>query len=463
MTDDLLSQTIRDARRRRSWTQRYVAEQLQALAHYKHRDKSAAVNADMVSKWERGEKGISPYYCDLLCLLFDTDAVGLGLRLPVPAPRVPPTDVVSPPIEEDLAGAVAETTAVLHQLGPAAALLEPRMAGVWKDELMRRRTLVKLIGLAPMAPAIAKIPGQSPSAPRAAARDLDDLADRYQVLYHSASPSALIGPVIAHLDAVSDALRASRSGAERVKLLMNRARVSLLAGRLSFFDFDDAMSARGYYNLAVEAASEAGDRHQSAAALGHMAFIPAAELGMSAALDYLDGAKAQIDRDPHGPLASWVYAIESEFHSHVGNHGAALRAVDSAQEAFTSSNLHADLRWFDYYDQNRLAGFAGYANLQAGRFDEAAERLTAALDLPLSAVKQRSVFLTDLATVHVHAGDIDLACQVASDATDELHRAGYATGLGRLREFRDLVSVHHSAPAVRNFSERLSTLELQEA
>lgn len=328
---------------------------------------------------------------------------------------------------------------------------------------MRRRTLMKFLGLAPMAPAIARIPSQSTNTARPAPRDLDDLADRYQTLYHSAAPSALIGPVIAHLGAVSDALRASRSNADRVKLLMNRARVSLLAGRLSFFDFNDAMSARGYYNLAVEAASEAGDRHQSAAALGHMAFIPAAEFGMSAALDYLDGAKSQIDRDPHGPLASWVYAIESEFHSHVGNHGAALRAVESAQEAFASSNLHADLRWFDYYDQNRLAGFAGYANLQAGRFDEAAERLTEALDLPLSAVKQRSVFLTDLATVHYHDGDVDRACQVASDATDELRRAGYATGLGRLREFRDLVSAHRSAPAVRDFSERLSTLELEEA
>lgn len=463
MTDDLLSQTLRDARRRRNWTQRSVADQLQALAHYKHRDNSAAVNADMVSKWERGEKGVSPYYRDLLVLLFDSDAASLGLTVSVPTPRAIAPEIATTPIEDDLASAVAETTNVLHQLGPAAALLEPRMAGVWKDELMRRRTLVKVLGLAPMAPAIARIPGQGPSAPRATARDLDDLADRYQTLYHSASPSALIGPVIAHLDAASDALRASRSGTERVKLLMNRARVSLLAGRLSFFDFDDAMSARGYYNLAVEAASEAGDRHQSAAALGHMAFIPAAEFGMSAALDYLDGAKRQIDRDPHGPLASWVFAIESEFHSHVGNHGAALRAVDSAEEAFSSSNLHADLRWFDYYDQNRLAGFAGYANLQAGRFDEAAERLNEALDLPLSAVKQRSVFLTDLATVHVHAGDIDLACQVASDATDELRRAGYATGLGRLREFRDLVSAHRSAPAVRDFSERLSTLELEEA
>lgn len=194
MTDDLLSQTIRDARRRRNWTQRHVAEQLQTLAHYKHRDNSAAVNADMVSKWERDEKGVGPYYRDLLFLLFDIDAASVGLQAPVQAPRAPSSKIESPDAEGDLAATVAETTAVLHQLGPAAAILEPRMAGVWKNELMRRRTLVKVLGLAPMAPAVASIPGQDTNAARPAPRDLDDLADRYQTLYHSASPSALIGP-----------------------------------------------------------------------------------------------------------------------------------------------------------------------------------------------------------------------------------------------------------------------------
>ncbi|GAA4855529.1 hypothetical protein GCM10023201_57360 [Actinomycetospora corticicola] len=455
--------SLKALRQQRRWTQRFVAEQLQALAFHKYKDRSAAVNADMVSKWERGEKGVSPFYCDLLCTLFESDAATLGLPVAAPPPTTSSMVASEHGADIDLAGAMQETSALLSQLGPAAVLLEPRMVDVWRSEAMRRRTLLKLAGLAPVAPAVSKLGGRSTSSAVASIRDLDDLADRYQTLYHSARPATLIQPVLAHLETVGDAVRSARDAVSRTKLLANRARVSLLAGRLSFFDLDDPMSARGYYNLSVEAASEAGDRHQAAAALGHMAFIPAAEYGMSAALQYLDGAKSQVERDPHGPLTSWVHAIESEFHSHAGNHGAALRAIDEAKAAYASTALQRDLRWFDYFDENRLAGFAGYANLQAGRYDDAATELHDALDLPMSAIKQRSVFLADLATVHHYAGDLDRACQIAGDAADELRRAGYAPGVGRLREFHDLVSPHSSTQAVRVFSERLAALQLEEA
>ncbi len=36
------------------------------------------MNADMVAKWERGEKRPSPRYRELLCLLFGVDAQTLG-------------------------------------------------------------------------------------------------------------------------------------------------------------------------------------------------------------------------------------------------------------------------------------------------------------------------------------------------------------------------------------------------
>jgi hypothetical protein len=52
--------------------------------------------------------------------------------------------------------------------------------------------------------------------------------------------------------------------------------------------------------------------------------------------------------------------------------------------------------------------------------------------LPLQAVKQRAVFLADIATVHLESRDIDEACCVATQAADALHLAGYATGTGRL-------------------------------
>ena len=54
----------------------------------------------------------------------------------------------------------------------------------------------------------------------------------------------------------------------------------------------DSMAARAYYSLALEAAREADDHLQAAGALAHVAFIPAAEHGFTAALDYLHGRRA---------------------------------------------------------------------------------------------------------------------------------------------------------------------------
>jgi hypothetical protein len=38
------------------------------------------INADMVAKWERGVKGISPRYRELLCRLFGVIPAQLGLK-----------------------------------------------------------------------------------------------------------------------------------------------------------------------------------------------------------------------------------------------------------------------------------------------------------------------------------------------------------------------------------------------
>jgi len=290
-------------------------------------------------------------------------------------------------------------------------------------------------------------------------QDLDQLIGRYQVLYHSVAPAVLLTPVMAHLDTVRDLLRQAPDSSIRRTLLVNRARVATLAGRLAFFDLRDPMAARGYFTLGLEAATEATDHHQAAIVLGHISFIPAADHGFAAAGDYLRGATQQLQRCPHGLLASWLAAVESELHTNAGSHSAALGAIDKAREALAKPGVGQDLPWFDYYDEARLAGFAGYTSLRAGQFGDARTALTEALGrLPLTAVKQRAVFLTDLAAVHLRDGDLGEACWVAGDAAEQLRRAGYATGFGRLREFRATVEPWKTSRPVRTLDDRLAAI-----
>jgi hypothetical protein len=190
-----------------------------------------------------------------------------------------------------------------------------------------------------------------------------------------------------------------------------------------------------------------------------MAFIPAADYGFGAALDYLRAAADHAARRPDGRVASWLSAVESEIQTNAGSHTAALAAIDRARETLVKPGLNADLPWFDYYDATRLSGFAGYALLRAGKNDESRAELTEAVSrLPNAAVKQRAVFLADIATVQLACGDLDEACRTAGDAAEQLRRAGYAIGFGRLREFRAAVERWSDSIPVRALDEQLAAL-----
>lgn len=462
MTDENAGRIrIRELRKARGWTQRDLADQVARLAWIR-KEERVGITGDMVAKWERGEKRPVRLYRELLCLVFGVSADDLGLGQGTPA-DADGAVAASSTMDSSVLALMDGATAVLEQLGEAGAILQPRMFETWKDELMQRRALLKLIGLTPAATALPFAPTGRPSragkpTPETVG-DLEQLATHYQSLYHTTAPAALMTPVIAHLDTVADLLRQGPAPAERRRLLVNRSRVGTLAGRLAFFDLQDPMTARGYYNVALESAREGGDHLQAAAALGHVAFIPAAEHGLSAALDYLRGAAHHVTKQPHGPLGSWLAAVESEIQTNTGTAAAALAAVDRARDALDRPGLSPALPWFDYYDATRLAGFAGYATLRAGRLDEARATLTAALaQLPRTAVKQRAVFLADLAAVELSGGDLDHACTLAGNAADQLHRAGYATGAGRLREFRAAVDQWKTTVPVRTLDEQLATL-----
>jgi transcriptional regulator with XRE-family HTH domain len=448
---------LKALREERGWTQNDVAEQVSRLAWLRRRER-VGINADMVAKWERGEKRPSPRYRELLCMLFETDAPSLGIGGPVPSDAVLRADADDGTLIDMLGGAAS----LLEQLGSAGSILQPRMFDVWKDDLMQRRALLKLMGLAASAGLVSAADGEHSRPGKMTPdtiRDIDHLADRYQALYHSTAPAVLMTPVVAHLETLRDFIRQGPPAQLRRKLFANRARVATLAGRLAFFDLRDPLAARGYYNLALESAREAGDHLQAAAALGHVAFIPAADYSYSAALDYLRAAAHQVGKHPDGRVGSWLSAVKSEIFTYAGSHADALAAIDEARERLANPGLIADLPWFDYYDSTRLSGFAGFALLRDRQHSASRAALTdAAAHLPRTAVKQRAVFLADIATVELAGGDLDQACATAGDAAEQLRQAGYAVGTGRLREFRRAVEPWANSVPVRSLDEQLAAL-----
>ena len=467
---------IHHERRRRGWSKIRLCDEIQGWEYRHGNGDILGLNPNYVREWETDDRSVSDYYAPKL-------AAVLGIPIEVFVDRrtrrgraaagaADKAHEPAAPIRGESNSAAVGLSAItlgtrdrlLQQWGDLvllghvgqrllAKILEPR-----RSLIVDRRSMLKLFGTASAAASLellggdATVAAQPISLEPTMANVLESLALRYQAMYHSTPPAELMIPVTAHLEIVDDLAKGAPGEAKR-RLLRNHSQVALLAGRIAFFDLRDPMAARGYYGMAMDASREAGDPHLSAATLGHMSFIPAASGGFAAATDLLDGAHKHAAKTT--VLPSWLAAVEAEIRAKAGETRASLEAIERAEAALVVAREVP--AWMDYYDATRLKGFKGFAYLAAGNPEAARAALGEALSaLDAGAVKQRAVFLTDLATTHVHEGEIDKGCELAGEAAVALSTAGYATSAERLHEFRELVLPWQDRASVKELDARLA-------
>ncbi|HSV67962.1 MAG TPA: hypothetical protein VLJ59_18965 [Mycobacteriales bacterium] len=287
--------------------------------------------------------------------------------------------------------------------------------------------------------------------------ELDDLADRFGSLYRTADPATLLTPVAAHVRMVSDALTREQNPDDRRRLLRNRARVAILAGRLAGDDLGDSMSARAYYALAVDSATEAG--HHALAAIAHCyaAELAAAEHLTAAALDHLAAADQHAQHAP--AIRSWLATIEATVHADRGDHQTAAEALTRAQDAYDRSTTDATLAWFEDDQTARLTAATGHLQLRSGTHTAArASYAEAIAQLHPTDRRHRVQCLIGQATAELHAGDPGVACRLAAQAADLLGRTPYATGTASLRAFRATAERPLGTRALRALDQQLAHL-----
>jgi tetratricopeptide (TPR) repeat protein len=404
----------------------------------------AAVNADMVAKWERGAKGISPRYKALLCQLFGVTPQQLGLK---PIPSAPPTLPLRD--AESLVSKLDDAANLLDQLGAAGTALAPQMLSAWKDAVTSRRTMLGLLD-----PAAADPAGHAHAA-TATITDLEQLADRYPALHATASPSTLLNTVAAHVRMATVALGQEHIAAQRRRLLRNLATVATLAGRLAYEDVGDPLSGRAYYSVAADSAREVDDDQAAATALGYAAQLAHSEGMTGAALDHLAAALAYSERAT--AVVPWLASIQAIIPADFGEHACAVEALHRADPAAYQPGAQVHL--LSDYGDGHFAAAIGHTHLRAGYYTAARDALTAALDqLPPSARRARILVLVDLATAELHTSNIPDACRHATAAAELLQRTPYATGTARLRAFRAVAARPIGSRALRVLDEHLAHL-----
>ena len=343
MACDTQRPQLREYRLQLGWTQQEMADRIAHLA-WMQRGEHAGVNADMVAKWERGAKGISPRYRELLCHLFGVTPEQLGFRnttTTADARRLPAAE------DESLVAMLDNAAQLLDQLGAAGTALAPHLLHAWTDTVATRRAMLGLLDPAATDPI-----GHARAA-TASLADLEQLADRYQVLYPSADPNALLTSVAAHVQMATVALRQDPTPDERRRLLRNLAQVAILAGRLASEDLGNAMSGRTYYSLALDTAREASDGQLAAIAYGYAAQLAAAEGLTTAALDHLTTAAEHVCRAP--VIRSWLTATEATIHADRGDHQLARDALHRARTELDKAAQGPSPSGFDEHPVDYLA------------------------------------------------------------------------------------------------------------
>lgn len=452
---------LRERRLQRGLTQQEVAEGLERLA-WVQSSRRVGVNADMVSKWERGQKSPSRFYLRLLCSFFDATPDQLGYGAPA---------IAAPAVLGGLEPSTSDLTQVYAALDGANAaveLLQPKMLELWRGDLLTRRQLLKVMGVAPAAAGgldaiestLSILPaGRAPEfrGQETLAR-LEELTHQLESLYHSCDPRRFLLPVRSLIGTVEDFLPDARGREVRRALLGILARANLLAGRLSFFDLHESLNARAYMDLSREAAQEASHPVLSSVVFGHMAFLPAQKRNYPAAASYLSAARDSLSRQPMSLVSSWLSAVESELNTQAGATGQALKCVARANEELPGSSSMPVPVWFDFFDESRLNGFEGFALRKAGDLVGARASLQKALaPSPITGPKQRAVMTIDLAVTCAQGGDLDEGCRLAGEAARDLHQSGYATAVSRLAEFHAALPDQRH-PAARLLKESIAEL-----
>jgi hypothetical protein len=392
---------LQERRARAHLTQEAVAEELARLA-WIHQGIRAGVNADMVGKWERGEKRPSKFYRRLLCLLYECLAEELGWWEP------------------------AESSE-LRRVG-GLVVPPPGFGGRWPERPLH--------------------------VSEATVHNLESVTAAYRRMYHTVAAHDLIDDVAQHAQTTAGFWRRTADPELRRSLAAAASEITMLAGRMSFFDLGRPSQAEPYYHDALEAAQDAGDRPMQAVVLGNKSFLPRSRGDFASALQLLDQAKRLVPDDP--VVRSWAMALEAMTQAWAQEPTQSLATLEAAETVLDAATPGAAPAWFDYYDRPRLAGFKGQVHIRLAQPEIAHAVLDEAIGaLDPDAAKQRACYLADQATVCVDQGEVDQACQLGIQALQLLGAVEYETGVQRVRDLRTKLRPWPDHPAVADLTEQL--------
>jgi DNA-binding transcriptional regulator YiaG len=428
---------LQEHRMRLGLTQEAVAEELARLA-WVHYGMRVGVNADMVGKWERGEKRPNKLYRQLLCLLYQATEEELGLRAPIRA-GVDGSSLLTDVNRRDflrqgvLAGAAVLTFPQwLNQAGVTEA--SDRLA--WALERPSRVDLAMV-------------------------SDMETITAAHRRSYRQLSVHALLPQTESQFQAVTELLQRPQPLTLRQRLIATAGETAVLAGTLRFIDLDDFEVGRSNLELAMTAAREAEAGELGAFILGCMGFHARYSGNHKQAVDLIEQARNVAETVASPLTRGWLAAVASEIHAVAGDTKASLGALEQAGHALGEAHQDDEASWIGIgtFNHAKLEAYHGVCYLQLGRPADAVPALTRALDtLDPALKKHRCTALADLATGLIQLHEVEEGCQRASQSLTLAAELRHGVSIDRIRKLRQHLRLWHRSPAVRQLTEQLAAV-----
>ncbi|AEW95664.1 MULTISPECIES: helix-turn-helix domain-containing protein [Streptomycetaceae] len=437
---------LRDARKRRGWSQPRLAIELRRIAGRHGRTLPADSSVKRrIASWENGHSAPEEFYGPLLCEAFGLTAAALGLKhltgqdaalLDTSYPASPDTAIAG---VDRLWRADLNGYEPLLEAGPSEH--------AWSEASLRWL----------VAPEASFPSARGPEAPRVGLGDVTvvkSTSDMFAQLDDRFGGEHARQSVIQYLSQdVAPLLKGTYTESVGRALFSTVAECTLLAGWMSYDACHHGLAQR-YFLQALRFAQDGNDRRLAGSilsAMSHQAtfvgeFVHAATLAR-AALMGISGVATPT-------LRAQFHAMEARALARTGDRRGCEAALAQAAKHLESRNSDDEPEWITYFDEAELAAEAAHCF----RDVRSARQAVAYAENAMSGSHVRSDFFATmvLADAHLHAKDPEEACRVALDALDLGEQLRSARCVAYLAEFRGHLDSVGDCAAVRDFHEQVA-------
>lgn len=436
---------LQHERKLHGWSQEYVAEKV-------------GTTAKNISRWERGDNKPVPYYQEKLARLFGKNAEELGFLSDIQSGS---SDIIQ---DEEINHSIASekpeqnTESNLEDMNPGRRKATKLIAAATGSALLPQLNLLNQDALDQLSAIMKK----SSSIDARAVNSLGAITgSHWELVYGGVPKRDLIFGVQGHFQSIIHFLQSSPLPSIEQQLCSIASQQAQIMNEI-YFDMHDFQKAAIYSKFSIDSAQKANNSALYAVALARMSFLYTYNHQFKEALSFLQVARRYAEQSTDITICCWIAAIEAEVQANIFAHHNDIQALNASLEALDHAERiveqAGDDTFWTKFSPASLAGYKGICFKQLQKPEEAQIVILDALNTITKDIPGgQATMLTDLAAAYAQQGEIEEACNRASQALSIINdQTQSVNALQRVIDFRANLERWASTSHIRNLDEQIA-------